>query len=81
MLVLSRKVGEEIVIDECIRVKVIEVRGGRVRLGFDAPDFVSVLRGEIAEKPSENVDETVVLPAASTTDSSTENEKPTVILS
>lgn len=37
MLVLTRKVGEEIVIDEEIRVKVVEIRRGRIRLGIVAP--------------------------------------------
>ncbi|MCA9074219.1 MAG: carbon storage regulator [Planctomycetaceae bacterium] len=37
MLVLTRKIGEEIVIDEDIRVKVVEIRRGRIRLGIVAP--------------------------------------------
>lgn len=50
MLVLSRRIGEEIVIDEHIRVVVIEVRGERVRLGICAPPSVTVDRGEIHER-------------------------------
>lgn len=49
MLVLSRKAGEEIVIGGSICVKVIEVRGNRVRLGITAPDNVPVHRREIAD--------------------------------
>ena len=38
MLVLSRKPGEQVVIGDGITLTVVEVRGGRVRLAFDAPD-------------------------------------------
>ena len=38
MLVLSRKVGEEIVINGEIRVSVVRVRGNRVQIGIHAPD-------------------------------------------
>ena len=47
MLVLSRKVEEEIVIDGGITVKVIETRPGKVRLGVTAPAGVRVLRKEL----------------------------------
>lgn len=51
MLVLSRKPGEEILIGESselgIKVKVLEVRGDRVRLGITAPEHVSIDRAEI----------------------------------
>ena len=47
MLVLSRKVGESIVIDGGIKLTVIEVRGDRVRLGFDGPREVAIHREEV----------------------------------
>jgi len=47
MLVLSRKIGEQIVIDGCIRVTVVEVKGNKIRLGVEAPSHVSVDRAEI----------------------------------
>jgi carbon storage regulator len=47
MLVLSRKLGEEIVIDGCIRVKVVGIQGNRVKLGIVAPESVAVHRQEI----------------------------------
>ena len=50
MLVLSRKVGEEIVIGNDIRITVVEIRGGKVRIGIVAPDEVIVDRQEIHEK-------------------------------
>lgn len=50
MLVLSRRIGEEVVIDEQIRVVVVEVRGARVRLGICAPASVRVDRKEVHER-------------------------------
>ena len=47
MLVLTRKCGEEIVIDGGIRIQVLESRGGRVRLGISAPRDVQVARSEV----------------------------------
>lgn len=47
MLVLSRKCGETIVIDDRIRVTVEAIEGGRVRLSFEAPDDVKIDREEI----------------------------------
>ena len=53
MLVLTRRVGEEIVIDDEIRVTVLTVRGDRVRLGITAPEHVRVDRSEIHERRAE----------------------------
>jgi len=50
MLVLSRKVGESIVIGNGITVTVVEVHGERVRLGFTAPADVSIHREELQRK-------------------------------
>jgi carbon storage regulator CsrA len=52
MLVLSRRIGEEIVIDEQIRVVVAAVKGDRVRLGICAPATVRVDRQEVHERRS-----------------------------
>jgi len=48
MLVLSRKPGEKVVIDNGITVTVVELTGNRVRLAFDAPEQVHILRAELA---------------------------------
>jgi carbon storage regulator len=48
MLVLSRKPGEKVVIGGGITVTVLEVVGGRIRLGVEAPGDVRILRGELA---------------------------------
>lgn len=47
MLVLTRKSGQELVINDQIRIRVLSSRAGSVRLGIEAPQEVSVLRGEI----------------------------------
>ena len=47
MLVLSRKVGQRIVIGENITVVVNRVAGNRVTLGIEAPDDVHIMRGEL----------------------------------
>jgi carbon storage regulator len=49
MLILTRRTGEEIVIDGHIRIKVTSVRGDRVRLGIMAPESVCVDRAEVHE--------------------------------
>ena len=50
MLILSRKAGESIVIDGGIRVVVLACDRGGVRLGIEAPDSVSIVRGEIVRQ-------------------------------
>jgi carbon storage regulator len=50
MLVLSRKIGEEIVIGGDIRVVVVSVLGGKVRIGISAPKDVAVDRQEVHEQ-------------------------------
>jgi len=52
MLVLSRKVGESVVIDGGIVVRVLSAEGGRIRLGFEAPAEVAVRRSELAPRPT-----------------------------
>jgi carbon storage regulator len=50
MLVLSRKVGESLVLDGEIKLTVLRVGTSRIRFGIEAPDHVSILRGELAER-------------------------------
>jgi len=47
MLVLSRKSGERIVIDNNITIVVNRISGNRVTLGIEAPSDVHILRGEL----------------------------------
>ena len=54
MLVLTRGLKQQIVIgDQRITVTVLEVKGGRVRLGIDAPADVTVRRKELLEPKHE----------------------------
>ena len=46
MLVLSRKVGEEIVVGD-IRIRIVGGKGSRVTVGIDAPVDVPIMRGEL----------------------------------
>ena len=49
MLVLSRKVGDKLVIDGNITVEVVKISGNRISLGIVAPSNVKILRGELTE--------------------------------
>ena len=49
MLILTRKVGETVLIGKNIRIMVVEARGKQIRLGIEAPPNLLVLRTE--EKP------------------------------
>jgi carbon storage regulator len=50
MLVLSRKRGESIVIGNGITITVVDVKGNRVRLAFNAPAEVPIHRKEIQDR-------------------------------
>jgi carbon storage regulator len=56
MLVLSRKDGEEIIIGKDIKVVVLEIQGGRVRLGIDAPRSTSIFRQELLARVPSTLD-------------------------
>lgn len=50
MLILSRRLGEEVVLytkEGTITVKFLEFQGGKIRLGFEAPGSIAILRKEI----------------------------------
>lgn len=49
MLVLTRKPNESIDIGGVICIRVLAVVGSRVRLGIEAPDSVSIRRGEVVD--------------------------------
>ena len=57
MLVLTRKVGEEIVIGDNIHITVVAIKGEKVRIGISAPKEVIVDRQEIHEKRTNPVSE------------------------
>lgn len=47
MLVLTRRQDESIIIEDDIEITVVDIRGGKVRLGITAPRSVSVYRKEV----------------------------------
>ena len=53
MLVLTRKTDETIVIDERIKVRILQIKGCRVRIGIEAPVEVPIRRSEISAKETE----------------------------
>ncbi len=56
MLILTRKIGETLLIGDDIRVVILDVRGKQVRLGIEAPPDVVVLREEVLQRlAQENV--------------------------
>ena len=50
MLVLARKVGQSIVVNDNVEILIIEVRGDHVRLGIEAPRSIPVHRKELLEQ-------------------------------
>ncbi len=48
MLILTRKVGQAILIGPDVAITVLNVRGDRVKLGIEAPAMVEILRQELA---------------------------------
>lgn len=53
MLVLTRKLNEEIIINGNIRIVIADIQSGRVKIGVVAPRHVRVDRSEIAERKAE----------------------------
>jgi carbon storage regulator CsrA len=53
MLVLTRKLGDEVVIGDNIRLTVVAIRGNRVRLGFTARADVLIRRKELGSPPQD----------------------------
>lgn len=53
MLILTRKVGESITIGDQIKIMVVEVKGGQIRLGIEAPADFRIYREEIYLKVKE----------------------------
>jgi len=50
MLVLSRRVGESVVVGDDVTITVLDVRGDVIRIGIDAPRSVSVHRAELLQE-------------------------------
>ena len=56
MLILTRKLGEQIAVGDDIRITVLEIKGSQARLGIEAPRTIGIYRHEIYERiRTENV--------------------------
>lgn len=53
MLVLSRKLNDEIVVGEDVVIRVVKIKGNTVRIGISAPQEVSIMRGELPRREIE----------------------------
>lgn len=65
MLILSRKIGESIVIDGRIHVKVMRVEGDVVKLGIEAPSTIPVHRQEVYDEIQRNNQQALTKSSAS----------------
>ena len=54
MLVISRKQGESVLIDENTEIVVLEVKHGKVRLGIQCPESVRILRRELIDREEQH---------------------------
>ena len=50
MLILNRKQGESLIIDDKIEIKILEVSEGKIKIGIEAPKSVKVFRKEVYEE-------------------------------
>ena len=50
MLILTRKINEEIIINSEIRIKILSISENQIKLGISAPEDMEILRGEIFER-------------------------------
>ncbi len=55
MLILKRKLDEEIIINSNIKVKILSVSENQVKIGIEAPNEIEIFRGEIFEKVKANL--------------------------
>ena len=62
MLVITRKTGEGLVIDNNIRIVVTEVSKDRVKIGIDAPKEIRVVREELFDTEKQNVAASSAIP-------------------
>ncbi|QDV50816.1 carbon storage regulator [Gimesia fumaroli] len=53
MLVLSRKLNESIHVGDQVVIRIIQMRGGKVRVGIEAPREIQVIRSELRDQPTD----------------------------
>lgn len=54
MLILTRKAGESLIINDNIEIKIVEVCGDKIKIGIQAPKDVPVLRAELRQTMESN---------------------------
>ncbi|MEG6566770.1 carbon storage regulator CsrA [Thermoanaerobacterium saccharolyticum] len=54
MLILTRKIGQSLIIGDNIEIKIVSIDGENVKIGISAPKDVSVIRKELLEVKDEN---------------------------
>ncbi len=64
MLILTRRLGESIIIEDNIKITVIDINKQQIKLGIDAPKHITINREEIAKKVN---DGNQLSPASTTT--------------
>ena len=69
MLVLTRKNNEQLILNESIKITILKISGSKVRIGIEAPDDVSIRRGELAPRESSTQEIEVDLGNETDTDS------------
>lgn len=50
MLILNRKQGESLIIDDNIEIKILDIQDGKIKIGIEAPKSISILRKEVYEE-------------------------------
>jgi carbon storage regulator len=53
MIILTRKLGESIIIEDNIKVTVVDINNQQIKLGIDAPKHITINREEVAKKVKE----------------------------
>ena len=57
MLVLKRKMDEEIIINSNVKIKILSVTDNQVKIGIEAPKEIEIFRGEVYERVKANLKE------------------------
>ncbi len=75
MLILRRKIGQAIVIAGDIRVTILKIQGGQIKIGIEAPTSIPILRGEL-ESLEPSVTQQTSLPSETQTSGVVETSTP-----
>ncbi len=54
MLILTRRIGESLIIGDDVTITILAIKGNQIRIGIDAPKNISVHRKEIKQKINES---------------------------